>query len=203
MPTRLAVGTDLERVLLTAEEFLEWLDPEHPADLIDGEICMHSPVSVRHADLLNFLDGVLRFYVDRHRLGFLYREMVAVRLSSRNVFQPDLAFYRADRAGQIRKNHVAGAPDLVVEVLSPRTAGRDIGQKFAQCELHGVTEYWVLDPETLAHHFYRRAGELLVEYAEGAARIESRAVPGFLVMREWLDPNALPPLTQSLAQIDG
>ena len=71
MPTHLSAGADLERVLLTAEDFLEWLDPEHSADLIDGEIFMHSPVSIRHADLLNFLDRLLGTYVHEHRFGRL------------------------------------------------------------------------------------------------------------------------------------
>ena len=180
MPTRVSVAADLERELLTAEDFLEWLDPERFADLIDGEIFVHSAVSIRHADLLNFLDWILRGYIERHGLGFLYRESVAVRLSSRNVFLPDLAFYRADRRPGIRDNHVEGAPDLVVEVLSPRTADRDVGPKFAEYEQHGVDEYWILDPATLAHRFYRRQGELLVEYAAGAERIDSRVVTGLL-----------------------
>ena len=202
MPTRVSAAADLERELLTAEDFLEWLEPGTCADLIDGEIFMHSPVSIRHARLLNFLDRLLGTYVDRHRLGELFREEVAVRLSSRNVFQPDLAFYRADRNNQVRENHVEGAPDLVVEVLSPRTADRDIGPKFAEYEQHGAIEYWVLDPETLAHRFYRRGGELLVEYADGASKIESRVVPGFFVMRDWLDPERTPLITESLARIE-
>ncbi len=195
-------AVDLERELLTAEEFLEWLEPGTFADLIDGEVFMHSPVSIPHADLLNFLDRLLGMYVDRRRLGFLYREVVAVRLDRRNVFLPDLAFYRAARQGAFRPNHVEGAPDLVVEALSPRTAGRDTGPKFAAYQRHGVTEYWLLDPQTLGHRFYRRAGDELVEYAAGAARIESRAVPGFFVLRDWLDPDRLPPLTESLAVIE-
>lgn len=203
MPTRVSAAVDLERTLLTAEDFLEWLEPGRCADLIDGEIRKHSPVSIRHARLLNFLDRLLGLYVDRRRLGELFREEVAVRLSSRNVFQPDLAFYRTERRGQIRDNHVEGAPDLVVEVLSPGTADRGIGPKFAEYEQHGVTEYWVLDPATLAHRFYRRDGELLVEYAEQGARIESRVVPGFFVLREWLDPARTPPISESLARIEG
>ena len=202
MPTRVSAAADLERELLTAEDFLEWLEPGRTADLIDGEVCMHSPVSIRHARLLNFLGHLLAIYVDRHGLGEVFREVVAVRLSSRNAFQPDLAFYRAERRSLIQDNHVEGAPDLVVEVLSPRTADRDIGPKFAEYEQHGVIEYWVLDPETLAHRFYRRDGELLVEYGEGAAKIESRVVPGFFVMRDWLDPERLPPITESLARIE-
>ena len=201
VPTPVSAAA-LERELLTAEDFLEWLEPGRCADLIAGEIAMHSPVSVRHADLLNFLDGILRLYVDRRRLGFLYREVVAVRLSARNTFQPDLAFYRAERRSAIRRNHVDGAPDLVAEVLSPRTADRDTGPKFAAYERHGVIEYWILDPETLAHRFYRRAGELLVEYAAGAAKIDSRAVPGFFVMREWLDPRRTPPILEAFTRIE-
>ena len=191
MVTKLHPAVDLEHELLAAEEFLEWLEPGTVADLIDGAIFMHSPVSIRHARLLNFLDFLLRSYLERHPLGELFREVVAVRLSSENVFQPDLAFLRAERRNAIRDNYIDGAPDLVVEVLSPRTAARDTGPKFAAYERHGVTEYWVLDPQTLAHRFYRRAGDELVEYAQGAAKIESRAVPGFFVMREWLDPERL------------
>ena len=202
MPTRVSVAADLERELLTAEEFLDWLTPERFADLINGEISMHSPVSIRHADLLNFLNLLLGTYVDRHRLGFLYREVVAVRLSSRNVFEPDLAFYRAERVGHLRDNHIEGAPDLVVEALSPRTAERDTGPKFAAYEEHGVTEYWILDPATLAHRFYRRRGEILMEYGGGASRIESQAVPGFFVLRDWLDPDSHPAVADALAQIE-
>ena len=202
MATKLHPAVDLERDLLTAGEFLEWLEPGTGADLIDGAIFMHSPVSIRHARLLNFLDWLLRAYVDRHRLGELFREEVAVRLSSRNAFQPDLAFYRAERRSAIRANHVEGAPDLAVEVLSPGTAGRDVGPKFAEYERHGVIEYWIPDPETLVHRFYRRRGELLVEYAAGSSKIESAAVPGFFVLREWLDPDRLPPLAESLARIE-
>ena len=203
MPTKLHSAVDLERELLTAEDFLDWLEPGTFADLIDGEVFMHSPVSIPHARLLNFLDRLLGAYVERHRLGELFREVVAVRLSSENVFQPDLAFLRAERRSAIRDNHLEGAPDLVVEVLSRRTADRDTGPKFAAYQRHGVMEYWVLDPEALAHRFYRRTGDDLIEYAQGAARIESRAVPGFFVMREWLDPESLPPLAESLALIEG
>lgn len=197
MPTRVSVASDLDRELLTADDFLDWLSPERQADLIDGEVFMHSPVSIRHADLLNFVDRLLGTYIDRKKLGFLYREVVAVRLASRNVFLPDLVFVRQDRSPIIRESHIDGAPDLVVEVLSNRTADRDVGPKFSAYEEHGVTEYWVLDPETLAHRFYRRDGEILVEYADGADLIDSRTVPGFFLKREWLDPARLPSIAEA------
>ncbi|MFP4483856.1 MAG: Uma2 family endonuclease [Spirochaetaceae bacterium] len=213
MPTKVSVAADLERELLTAADFLEWLEPGRHADLIDGEVFMHSPVSVRHADLLNFLDGLLRLYIDRHDLGRLYREAVAVRLSGRNVFLPDLAFYAVGREKAARETYLEGPPDLVVEVLSPRTAERDVGPKFAEYEQHGVREYWILDPETLAHRFYRRetlaetgpnapGGEELVEFAHGEAVISSSVVSGFFVRRQWLDPTKLPKIDDALGGVE-
>ncbi|MFW6388175.1 MAG: Uma2 family endonuclease [bacterium] len=203
MATRVSLSASTERELLTAHDFLDWLEPGKHADLIDGEVSMHSPVSTRHADLLNFLDRLLGSYIDRHELGRLYREVVAVRLSGRNVFLPDLAFYRASRLEAVKATHIDGPPDLVVEVLSPRTAERDVGPKFAEYEQHGVDEYWVLDPETLAHRFYRRDGEELVEYASGEEHIASEVVPGFFVLRSWLNPVALPKLDTALAALAG
>lgn len=167
---------------------------------------MHSPVSIRHANLLNFVDRLMGLYVDRHDLGVLYREVVAVRLSGRNVFLPDLAFYRKGREGAIRPTHITEAPDLVVEVLSPRTADRDIGPKFADYEQHGVREYWILDPETLAHRFYRlddqRETPEFLEYAEGEETIASEVIKGFYLLRSWLDPAALPRIHDVLDSID-
>ena len=153
MPTHVSLAADVHDEILIAEEFLDWLTPDRHADLLDGEIAVHAPVSLRHARLLNFVDSLLRIHVERFDLGMVFREVVAVRLSSRNVFLPDLAFYRKDRLGLQRDDYIDGAPDLAVKVLSPRTAHRDVGVKFVEYEQHGVEEYWVLDPETLAHRW--------------------------------------------------
>ena len=89
-----ATVREREQRLLTAEEFLDWLQPGVHGHLVQGEIVMHSPVNLRHADLLNFLDPLLRAYIERRQLGRLYREVVAVRLGPREgVFLPDLAFF--------------------------------------------------------------------------------------------------------------
>jgi len=93
MSTTVSMSDVEQHSLLTAEEFLHWLQPGVHADLIDGEIVMHSPVSLRHADLLNFVDHLLRSYIETKKLGRLYREVVAVRLSIRQVYMPDLAFF--------------------------------------------------------------------------------------------------------------
>ena len=201
MPTYVSLSTKSEYQLLSADEFLDWLEPGKHADLIDGAIEMHSPVSIPHARLTNFVDSLLRQYIDEFRLGELFREVVAVKLSSRNVFLPDLAFYSAERLALVRDTYVDGAPDLVVEVLSQTTGARDIGVKFAEYEQHGVREYWVLDPATLAHRFYAREGELLVEFAHDEPLIASRVLTGLVMERAWLDPERLPRVADCLARI--
>ena len=155
MPTKVSVAAGVERELLTADDFRVWLVPGCHTDLIDGEGSLHTPVSLKHVNLLNFLDRLMAAYIELLDLGVLYREVVAVRLSPRNVFLPDLAFYRKERHTSLRESYADGAPDLVVEALSRHTTDRDIGPKFAEYEQHGVYEYWILDPKTLAHRFYR------------------------------------------------
>lgn len=201
MPTAVSIDNVLERQLWTAEDFLEWLEPGIHADLIDGEKFMHSPVNLRHARLLNFLDHMLRSYIERKKLGELYREVVAVRLSSRNAFLPDLAFFTNEQAARLHPTHAPFAPTLVVEALSPHTADRDVGPKFAAYEEHGVQEYWILDPQTLAHRFYRREGELLVEFAHGEEIIRAQTITGFWMKRSWLNPEALPETATCLDEI--
>ena len=149
---------------------------------------------------MNFVDSLLRVYVERFDLGTVFREVVAVRLSSRNVFLPDLAFYRKDRLDLQRDNYIDGAPDLAVEVLSPRTAHCDVGVKFVEYQQHGVEEYWVLDPETLAHPFYARRGDVLTEFAAGEPVIRSSVLPGLPLRRERLTPDQPPKVEACLAE---
>ncbi len=187
--------------LLTSEEFLDWLQPGIHADLIGGFIHMHSPVQLDHADLLNFFDHLLRSFIEEEQLGKLYREQVAVRLSPRETFMPDLAYFTTAQVARLPKTHAPFAPTFVCEVLSPSSIKRDTEQKFAAYELHGVQEYWVLDPRKLVHRFYRRHVDVLEEFAEGAERIESVSIPGFWVKRAWLNPDKPPTVKACLAEI--
>ena len=69
-------------------------------------------------------------------------------LSDTDVVQPDLLFVSTERAHLLLGGaNVLGAPDLVVEILSPSTAGRDRTLKRALYAKHGVQEYWLVDPD--------------------------------------------------------
>ena len=189
------------RPLRTSEEFLDWLEPGARADLIGGEIFMHSPVNLRHARLVNFIDCLLRLYIEHEDLGELHREAVAVRLSVRETFLPDLAFFTKAQAARLAPTHAPFAPTFALEALSPSTAQNDTGRKFAAYELHAVQEYWILDPEKLDHRFYRREGDMLAAFADDAGRIDSTSIAGFWVRRGWLNPEKLPAVAPCLAEI--
>jgi Uma2 family endonuclease len=187
--------------LLTSEEFLDWLQPGIHADLIGGFIHMHSPVYFNHAHLTSFLDRLLAAYIEEEQIGQLERENIAVRLSPRETFMPDLAYFTTAQVARLPESHAPFAPTWVCEVLSPSSIKRDTEQKFAAYELHGVQEYWVLDPRKLVHRFYRRHVDVLEEFAEGAERIESVSIPGFWVKRAWLNPGKHPTVKACLAEI--
>jgi hypothetical protein len=69
MPTLVSESASMKRELWTATDFLDWLQPGVHADLIDGEEFMHSPVSLKNARLTNFLDHLLRSWLERTTFG--------------------------------------------------------------------------------------------------------------------------------------
>lgn len=188
MQTAVSFPEQTASELLTAEQFLDWLEEDIHADLINGEKFMHSPVNIRHAILLNFVERLMALYVEHRKAGIILCEGWAVRLSPRNVFLPDLCYFTPEQTRALRETFAPFAPTLVVEAISPSSSQRDAVQKFSAYEEHGVNEYWLLDPDDKQHRFFRRDGELLVEFAqENAPVIECRSLAGFRVERAWLD----------------
>jgi Uma2 family endonuclease len=185
----------------TADEFIAWLQPGVHADLLDGEVYMHSPANIRHAELLNFVFVLMTLYVQARKLGSVQRENWVVRLSSRRVVMPDLCYFRPEQRAAFQETYSPVAPTLVVEAVSPWSLDRDRLLKFSAYEERGVNEYWILDPDQRDHDFHRRDGEFLVEYAATGERIDSQSIAGFWVERAWLNPSALPDVLACLRQL--
>ena len=96
--------------------------------------------------------------------------------------QPDLLFVSRDRAHLLAGgDNVRGAPDLVVEILSPATAERDRGYKRALYGKHGVMEYWVVDPSAETVWIHRLQGRALVvaQTLHRGQTLRSSLLPGF------------------------
>jgi len=89
-------------------------------------------------------------FVDVNELGVVYTSPPDVRLFQHDIVVPDIMFVSHARRGIVRRNMIDGAPDLIIEVLSPSTRGRDLTEKAALYAAAGVREYWLVDPRTRA-----------------------------------------------------
>lgn len=136
----------------------------------------HQAVSLRFQLLL--VDAVLR-----PGLGEVYGAPFDVKLREDIVYQPDLLVVLREHADRLRETHVEGAPDLIVEVLSPSTAHLDLWQKRYDYAQAGVREYWIADPDTRRVELYVLEGErpVLAETAQGQGRLRSRLLPALEV----------------------
>ena len=134
-----------------------------------------------HQDVAMNLGGEIRAFVRAHRCGRVYLPPTDVYLDEHETYQPDIVFVSRNRKEILKKHRIEGAPDLVVEVLSPATARFDRREKFAAYEKYGVLEYWIIDPETKTIEiFLRTEGRLVVnQKAGGHGRVESRVLAGF------------------------
>lgn len=173
---------------MNVDTFFTLPDDGHRYELIDGDVEM---APVPSADYHQFTVGELFLalapFVKSHRLGIVLLAPTDVILSAFDVVQPDLLFVRAERE-VIVGGRIHGAPDLVVEVLSPSTAEFDLGLKLRRYARFGVQWYWSVDPE-------------------GRTLRELELVDGSYVERSRLEGNALfrpllfPGLTIDLGQV--
>jgi len=168
---------------MTADGFFELPDDGRRYELVDGEVEMAAAPSVNaHQYTVGRLFLVVGPHVEELRLGFVFVAPGDVVLSAYDVLQPDLFFIAAARSFIIG-DRVHGAPDLVVEVISPSTEEFDRGLKLRRYARFGVAWYWIVDPrkrlldefELVDSAYVRRA------HLEGDATFEPAIFPGLTI----------------------
>jgi Uma2 family endonuclease len=134
-----------------------WDTPEdgNRYEVIDGELYVTPPPTLAHQNASSTLHGYLWPYVRQRRLGKLFSAPVGVVLDDENGIQPDLVYVSRERLGILSERAIEGAPDLVMEVLSPSTQSRDRGLKMRRYAAAGVPHYWIVDPRARALEEYR------------------------------------------------
>ena len=131
---------------LTYQDYLS-MDGDERYELIDGELIMAAAPNREHQRAIGKLGYGMYGFVAERDLGEFYYAPFDVVLSDTDVVQPDLLFVSKEREEIVTPANVQGAPDLVVEILSPSSARRDWSDKFELYSKHGVKEYWIVDPE--------------------------------------------------------
>ena len=136
-----------KKIVFTYEDLLHWENDQKRHELIKGDHFMTPSPSYEHQRIAFKLAVQIELYVQENQLGDVFVAPVDVVLSDYDVLVPDIGFVRAERLTIIADGVVKGAPDLVVEVLSPSSLQRDKSSKFKQYSLYGVKEYWIVDPD--------------------------------------------------------
>ena len=172
---------------------LERMFPEEDnviRELIDGELFVTATPIFRHQRAIWRLVKVLASYEEIHG-GAGVVSPAGLYLDETNFVEPDLMFLRADHLDRVRGAYVRAAPDLVVEVSSPSTRGRDVTKKRELYERFGVAEYWFIDLDEDRVEVYRlesgRFREPSIVGRDGA--LEPPGLPGLSVsLHELLGP---------------
>ena len=117
-------------------------------ELINGELIMAPAPVPRHQRVGMRFSNRMGPIIDENALGELFAAPIDVYLSDTNLVQPDILFISAARAHIITETNIQGAPDLVIEIASPRTQDDDRTVKRELYERFGVLEYWMAYPFT-------------------------------------------------------
>jgi len=108
-----------------------------------------------HQDISRNLAVSFANYLSTHPVGVLYNAPFDVYLTETDVFQPDLLIVLDGNRGILTDTGAEGAPDLVVEILSPKTRHLDLVQKKRVYARMGIKELWIIDPDLEEIAFYR------------------------------------------------
>jgi Uma2 family endonuclease len=191
MSNRLPVWGELppDGAALTTSEYLQTVESMRVQELIFGTLHVEGSPHFRHQNLLLELAVLMRVFVGRHKLGTVCIAPQDVILDPARalIVQPDLIFISKARQ-EIVSDHIWGAPDLVVEVMSPHPRIGKLDDRIHYFAQYGVTERWLI------HQMSREIEVLrLKEYGENARRtfrgidrIESSVLPEFGISPELL-----------------
>jgi Uma2 family endonuclease len=161
-----------------------WADADEgvKAECINGEIIYHSPAYGRHWMASTNLVRYLVPHVYERKPGKVALEKVIIRLT-RNDYEPDICFWRTERAKDFGpKQSAFPPPDFVVEILSDSTRERNYGVKLDDYAHHGVDEYWIIDAEAGTVEQYLREDRAFVlaqKLRQGT--LTSEVVTGFSI----------------------
>ena len=141
-------------VKYSVKDYLSWKDIS--CELIDGAVKLMSGVTKWHNDLT---EGIHEIYMKIKSKGvkcYRFRAPFDVFFSDVDVVQPDYGIVLD--LSKVHDNGIYGAPDFIVEILSPSSIKKDMVDKFKLYEKYGVKEYWIIEPRDLVLYRYIHQG---------------------------------------------
>lgn len=186
---------------LTFDEFVDVFGEDDDVELIDGVAVKRMAARDPHEDLNTWLITVLRAYVRANDLGIVRGSRTAVRITEHRGRLPDVVFVRQERAGIVQEKGIYGAPDLIIEILSPGDKVSDVLALEVDYRSIGATEIWFIDQEQKQVRILRRREEGYTEQVLTEGPLQSEVVEGFRLEVTWLFARPLPLELDTLMQL--
>lgn len=165
---------------LTVAEYRNLPETGPRYQLIEGDLYMAPAPNRFHQDISRNLQAILVNYLSTHPIGVLYDAPFDVYLTEFDVFQPDLLIVLNENREILTDAGAEGAPDFVVEILSPKTRQLDLVNKKRVYARMGVKELWIIDPEQeeiFVYRFDQDSNEPAAKVS-GQQEISSPLLPG-------------------------
>lgn len=150
-------------------------------EIIEGEWYTTPAPGVWHQRGSRDLGHVLHEHVKRDRLGEVFHAPIDVLLSDEDIVQPDIIFISNSRSSIITDKNIQGAPELVVEILSPSTQAIDRGVKQRLYERAGVREYWIVDTAAKTVEIHEFSSPRRTRVHQHPQTFESALFPGLTI----------------------
>ena len=141
--------------------------------IINNNLIMAPAPFDAHQVVLNIINIRLFNYIEKKNIGQVRIAPYDVHFSKQNIFQPDIIFISSKNLDCIEAKGFVGTPDLVIEILSPGTAKKDLSEKKDVYEQYGVKEYFVVDPGSKIVRSFILKGKSFVEQPKAIAVINS------------------------------
>ena len=164
----------------TYEDYLT-LDDGVYFEIINGKALMSPAPELFHQRWARKIFLAVERHVEAGKLGEVFFAPVDVILDEHNVVQPDLIFIANANAGLLERRGIMGAPDLVVEIISPTSLRRDRYDKRELYARFGVKEFWLADVanQSIEVLLLKSGSYQLFSCATGTGKIRSEVLPGF------------------------
>ena len=132
----------------TYEEYAAIPEDGHRYEVVNGVLYMAPSPTWDHQRSAFKISVCLNVCIEEAGRGKVCIAPMDVELSDKNVVQPDVLVVLNERLDWITNSRVIGAPDLVVEVVSPSTARHDLSEKLSTYARAGVPGYWIVTPSS-------------------------------------------------------
>ncbi|HEX8679990.1 MAG TPA: Uma2 family endonuclease [Chthoniobacterales bacterium] len=175
---------------MTTDEFRQLPGGPPYFQLVGGELFMSPSPRYRHQRIVGHLFAAIYNYLAANPIGEVIVAPSDVELGNEDVYEPDIYFISNERLGIVTEQGVTGAPDLVIEVLSPSTARLDY-RKRDKYGATGVKEMWLVSERGKKIEIYTSSGSELTRARTLGPddAIETQLLPGFrLEARRVLEP---------------